>query len=470
MLAVHARHSPSIELLEPRLQMARPDPSIAENVRFRLPLATDTSVHYYYDRDDTTAATAWNGTSQTYDGHHGTDFSGGPRGKPVYAAADGILIATVDGFPDQGGTANGNYVRINHGNDRNGLPINSVYLHFNAGTVTTKPLGSLITAGEQIGGVGTSGNSTGLHLHFETQLNRVAFDPYKATGSSETSWWTNQGSGSPSTTPNTAKLIVGDPVRVYDLPNSSISVRGPAAAGSVVGTEPNLSTGTILEGPTFGAIGGDYNNNLWVWYRVAWANGLTGWSAQNWLQKVADVTPPTISSTFNFETSPNSLSLTFSEDVASSITQQDFTVTRADGSTVGTRFGYDAATRRATLFFSAALPDGNYRAHIDATSINDAAGNPLAQDYDFNFHALAGDVNHDRFVNFDDLILVAQNYGKTGLTFSGGNLNYSADGKVDFDDLIILAQHYNTTLAAPTLTIATKAERKSSSRIAALIL
>src|SRR6476660_931842 len=101
---------PGLEALEPRLHFARPDPSPAENVYFRLPLAQDTTTHYYFDRDPTTAAHAWDGSTNTYDGHTGSDFSGGPRGKPIYAAADGILTAVVDGFGDFAGTANGNYV------------------------------------------------------------------------------------------------------------------------------------------------------------------------------------------------------------------------------------------------------------------------------------------------------------------------------------------------------------------------
>src|SRR3954471_16857895 len=125
LLARGVSRSQPLELLEPRFLLARPDPSPAENVLFRLPLAVDTTTHYYFDRNAASGvATAWNGTSQTYDGHTGTDFSGGPRGKAIYAAADGILVTVVDGFGDFEGTANGNYVKINHGNDRSGSPIN----------------------------------------------------------------------------------------------------------------------------------------------------------------------------------------------------------------------------------------------------------------------------------------------------------------------------------------------------------
>ena len=66
-------------------------------------------------------------------------------------------------------------------------------------------------------------------------------------------------------------------------------------------------------------------------------------------------------------------------------------------------------------------------------------------------YTLAGDANLDGTVNFDDLIVLAQNYGGTGKTFATGNLDLSADGSANFDDLIGLAQNYNKSL--PTLAV-----------------
>lgn len=50
-----------------------------------------------------------------------------------------------------------------------------------------------------------------------------------------------------------------------------------------------------------------------------------------------------------------------------------------------------------------------------------------------------GDFNNDVSVGFDDLVLLARNYGQTG-TFADGDFNN--DGSVGFDDLVILARHY----------------------------
>ena len=101
----------------------------------------------------------------------------------------------------------------------------------------------------------------------------------------------------------------------------------------------------------------------------------------------------------------------------------------------------------ATLDRDNLLPDGNYRLTLPAANLTDIAGNLLAGPVVFEFRQLAGDANGSGMVDFQDLIVLAQNYNTAGRTFSGGNFNYSTDGLVDFADLIILAQNYNTSLA-----------------------
>ena len=88
--------------------------------------------------------------------------------------------------------------------------------------------------------------------------------------------------------------------------------------------------------------------------------------------------------------------------------------------------------------------------------MTDAVGNPLPADYTFDFFVLAGDANHDRSVDFNDLVKLAQNYNTTGSkTYAQGD--FTGDGNVDFNDLVILAQRYNTSLPAPGATAATAA-------------
>ena len=457
----------ALERLEPRLHLARPDPNPAENVYFRLPLSSDTTTHFYFDRNEASgAATAWNGTSQTYDGHRGTDYSGGPRGRPVFAAAPGVLIAKDDGHPDMGGPPNGNYVRINHGNDRSGLPINSVYLHFNAGTVTTRSIGSFIAAGEQIGGVGTSGNSTGLHLHFEAQLNRVAFDPYRANGSDEISWWTNQGSGSPSTQAQPGKLDVGDTAQAYELTTTNLNVRAPNPTSPSIGQRDNGDVGTVLEGPVWAAFNNDWNNGLWVFYKLRWSDGMEGWSVQNWLREQPDTTPPVVQqSEFAYQAAPHRLKFRFSENVGASLQTSDLVVRDAvtQAQIIVSGVSFDAATNTATFTLNNVVPDGQFRATLGAAGVTDAAGNPLAADHVYDFHFLTGDANHDARVNLIDFNTLASNFGQPNRDFTQGDFNY--DSQVNLQDFNLLASRFGTVVSvAPPSTLKSPAASEDPDR------
>jgi hypothetical protein len=57
-----------------------------------------------------------------------------------------------------------------------------------------------------------------------------------------------------------------------------------------------------------------------------------------------------------------------------------------------------------------------------------------------------GDANMNGTVDFGDLLILAQNYGRNAENFSGGDFNH--DGNVGFDDLLILAQNYGKTVQA----------------------
>ncbi len=109
---------------------------------------------------------------------------------------------------------------------------------------------------------------------------------------------------------------------------------------------------------------------------------------------------------------------------------------------------FDLATCSATWAFASPLTDGNYRATLPAASVSDAAGNPLASDFTFDFFAFAGDANHDRTVDISDLGILATNWQGSGKTFAQGDFNY--DGIVDISDLGILATSWQKTLPAPS--------------------
>ena len=95
--------------------------------------------------------------------HAGEDI-GAPSGTPILAADSGV--ATV--IPDNG-NGYGNYIMINHGGGRVTL-----YAHMSAFAISG---GATVTQGQVIGYVGSTGNSTGPHLHFEVRVNGATTDP-----------------------------------------------------------------------------------------------------------------------------------------------------------------------------------------------------------------------------------------------------------------------------------------------------
>lgn len=96
--------------------------------------------------------------------HTGLDFPG-PMGTPIYAAAGGIVVA------QQLHPEYGNMIEIDHGND-----IITRYAH--SSRVWVKK-GDLVKRGQKIAEVGTSGRSTGAHLHFEVWVAGQSQDPQK---------------------------------------------------------------------------------------------------------------------------------------------------------------------------------------------------------------------------------------------------------------------------------------------------
>ena len=95
-------------------------------------------------------------------GHKGNDYAAS-TGTPTYAAAAGTVV--IAGWSNSAG----NWVVINHGN---GLV--TKYMHHSSLCVSA---GQYVEKGQQIGYVGSTGQSTGPHLHFQVELNGVAVSP-----------------------------------------------------------------------------------------------------------------------------------------------------------------------------------------------------------------------------------------------------------------------------------------------------
>jgi hypothetical protein len=110
----------------------------------------------------------------------------------VIAAADGVITYWIDGNFDRscgfGGTANVIVLLHNNGSQ-------SVYGHMKSFTLTSKTVGDTVLAGEYLGVVGSSGSSTGPHLHFEVwDSGENLIDPWEGPCNSTVtqSWWADQ--------------------------------------------------------------------------------------------------------------------------------------------------------------------------------------------------------------------------------------------------------------------------------------
>ena len=99
--------------------------------------------------------------------HAGTDFAAA-GGSPIYAAAAGTVVrASWNG-------GYGNYTCVYHGELSNGRGIATCYAHQSRVLVHK---GSRVSRGQIIGRVGTTGASTGNHLHFEVRKDGKVVNP-----------------------------------------------------------------------------------------------------------------------------------------------------------------------------------------------------------------------------------------------------------------------------------------------------
>ena len=100
-------------------------------------------------------------------GHRGDDLCA-DEGTEIYAAADGVVLAAQEHF------SWGNFVEIDHGTDADGLRWVTLYAHMQSCAVQP---GQTVTAGQVIGYVGSTGNTTGNACHFEIQVNGTLVEP-----------------------------------------------------------------------------------------------------------------------------------------------------------------------------------------------------------------------------------------------------------------------------------------------------
>jgi murein DD-endopeptidase MepM/ murein hydrolase activator NlpD len=103
--------------------------------------------------------------------HAGLDFAA-PAGTPILAAAGGVVV-NAGSHPEFG-----NMVEIDHGNH-----LSTLYAHARRLFVKT---GDIVREGQKVAEVGTTGRSTGPHLHFEVHVNGAAQNPMRFLASRTT--------------------------------------------------------------------------------------------------------------------------------------------------------------------------------------------------------------------------------------------------------------------------------------------
>lgn len=99
--------------------------------------------------------------------HNGLDMAA-PSGSPILAAYDGEVIAASYS------STMGNYAMIDHGDG-----LITIYMHASSLSISQ---GQMVAKGQQIGKVGSTGRSTGPHLHFSVRLNGSYVSPWNYLG------------------------------------------------------------------------------------------------------------------------------------------------------------------------------------------------------------------------------------------------------------------------------------------------
>ncbi|MEI6409921.1 MAG: peptidoglycan DD-metalloendopeptidase family protein, partial [Bacteroidota bacterium] len=162
------------------------------------------TISAYVDQNTATGTYSdWNCGTNSYDGHKGTDIATYPfhfykmdhDQVEVIAAAPGMIVNKVDGNFDKNCATNSltaNYLAIQHADGSTVL-----YFHMKKNSLTSKAIGQSVALGEYLGVVGSSGNSSGPHLHFEVwsgSTNATRVDPWAGPCNTlnANSWWAAQ--------------------------------------------------------------------------------------------------------------------------------------------------------------------------------------------------------------------------------------------------------------------------------------
>ncbi|MDJ0595964.1 MAG: peptidoglycan DD-metalloendopeptidase family protein [Pleurocapsa sp. MO_226.B13] len=152
---------------------------MANELFFQTPIGgtpyQDWTIVNYVDLDPSSGIQDFREGNYTYNGHNAIDFTlphfeAMDNGVPVYASLPGTVTNVHDSEFDRCSTENpcstpANFIEIDHGDG-----LSTRYLHLRQDSASVS-VGQSVTAGQQIAEVGSSGNSSDAHLHFEVYKN-----------------------------------------------------------------------------------------------------------------------------------------------------------------------------------------------------------------------------------------------------------------------------------------------------------
>jgi hypothetical protein len=199
-------------------------------------IGRDVVIPYYVDLDPSDRRLDFNCGRSTFNDHRGHDpyvrsFSEQRIGVPVFAVSDGIVELVRSGHPDENTdpestTAVANYVVIRHT-----AGITTEYVHLRRDVMVK--VGDVVTAGTQVGWVGSSGASGAPHIHFEARVGNVPFEPMAGPCRSGSSYFVEQHTIAPreptlyGATLSSSSFANFRPAPYDDAPHTGTFVRGP---------------------------------------------------------------------------------------------------------------------------------------------------------------------------------------------------------------------------------------------------
>ena len=218
----------------------RVSPSAATQFQYPLQFSpsaagfSEEAISNHVDLDTTSGVRDFACGTRPYNGHQGTDIFLWPypwnvmdrTENRVVAALPGMIVQKNDGAFDRQcqwvSSPPANFVVIRHDNGLLGY-----YWHLKNGSVTTKAVGARVAVGEQIGFVGSSGSSTGPHLHFEIRDGGgTVVDPYAGQCGAPTTHWTHQARAvDPTLVRIATHSIAPPPASNCDNPNPGYATR-----------------------------------------------------------------------------------------------------------------------------------------------------------------------------------------------------------------------------------------------------